>query len=231
MNLISYTKQYYPIGWKDFFLYCMDNIEKISNKLENSEYHPIPELLWTAFYLTPYKNVKVVIVGQDPYPNQYNACGVSFMCRNDIPSSLKNIFNVLKDTVEDFKLPEAKNGDLTKWCVQGVLMINATLTFEKGTKETQDDISRKHKARWKLFIEELFNYLSKKNNIVYMLWGGKAQFYSNYITNNKSIILTASHPSPLSFNKGEEPFSKCNHFNKCNEYLEEHNIDIINWNL
>lgn len=229
MDLITYTRKYYPIGWKSFFLYCMDNIEKISNNLNECEYHPEPDIIWSAFYLTPYNNVKVVIIGQDPYPNYSDACGVSFSCKSNIPPSLKNIFNVLKKTVDNFEIPD--NGDLTKWCVQGVLMLNATLTYEKTTKEKQQKISNKHKERWALFTEELLKKLSKKDNIVYMLWGAKAQKYSSCISNNKKLILTASHPSPYSYSNGDEPFSECNHFNLCNSYCKQNNIKKINWLL
>lgn len=229
MDLYKFTLKYYPIGWKEFFMYAMDNIKKISKSLDDCDYHPEYSIIWTAFYLTPYDKVKVVILGQDPYPNYADACGASFMCRNNIPASLKNIFNVLQDTIEDFVYPQ--NGDLTKWAVQGVFLLNTTLTFERGDFNNQKKLQDKHKQKWSLFMKELIKYIDKKNNIVYMLWGAKAQSYSNYMTNNKNLILTSSHPSPMSFKSGEEPFYTCDHFNKCNKFLEEKGITPIDWRL
>lgn len=212
-----------PKGWKEFFGEVFDHIEVIDERIKDSCYIPRKELIFSAFYLTPYNNIKVVILGQDPYPDPSNACGLSFSCKNGIPSSLSNIFKVLSSTIEDFKFSSI-SGDISKWAYQGVFLLNSALTTEQYKSGVHGDF-------WDLFTQHVFNHLNKKKNIVYMFWGRKAQNYSYFIDSNKNLILTASHPSPFSFDKGDEPFSTCNHFNRCNEYLVEHNIEPIDWKL
>lgn len=213
----------YPKGWSKFFNMNEDIIEHILKKLPiiNKNYFPKDEEIFNVFYNTKFKDIKVVILGQDPYPDKNQAMGLAFSTNNGtIPLSLNNIYNNLEKTVEGWKRP--KHGNLIKWSKEGVFLLNTALTY--STKEDQ----KKHLMLWKGFIEEVFDKLSKKNNIVYILWGFNAQKFLKFIDIENNKILCSSHPSPLSVNKG---FSNSNHFNETNQYLIKHNKKPIDWNL
>lgn len=192
------------------------------NKLElflNGEETVFPpsEMVFNALSLTPPENVKIVILGQDPYHDNGQAMGLSFSVPDNIksPPSLKNIFREIE---QDLGILMPDKGDLTNWAKQGVLLLNTVLTVLPHTPQ-----SHKNKG-WEIFTDEIIHYINNNlNNVVFMLWGGYAKKKSSLIDNNKHLILTANHPSPLSANRGG--WFGCKHFSQANEYLKE----PINW--
>ena len=174
-------------------------------------------MVFNALSLTPPENVKIVILGQDPYHDNGQAMGLSFSVPDNIksPPSLKNIFREIE---QDLGILMPDKGDLTNWAKQGVLLLNTVLTVLPHTPQ-----SHKNKG-WEIFTDEIIHYINNNlNNVVFMLWGGYAKKKSSLIDNNKHLILTANHPSPLSANRGG--WFGCKHFSQANEYLKE----PINW--
>ena len=170
--------------------------------------------------LTPYSNVKVVIVGQDPYHGEKEANGLSFSVSPGIklPPSLKNIY---KELYDDLKIDRKDNGDLTDWAEQGVLLLNAVLTVEKDKPASHRNIG------WELLTDYIIKTLNeKKEPIVFILWGNFAKNKAKLITNQRHLIITSSHPSPFSARYGffgSKPFSKANNF------LISNDISPIKW--
>lgn len=221
-----------PLGWielfQDYILELEDAGKVLKKQIDDKGIIicPKPYDIFRAFTLTPWWNVKVVIIGQDPYYQVENgvpsATGCSFECRvgDPIRQSLKNMFLVLGKTVEGFKFPD--NGDLSKWSEQGVLMANATPTTESG-------VPGAHRTIWKFFMLRVLQFLSKKKkNVVYMLWGRDAQSYRDAISTSFNFILEASHP--VAQGKSND-FLTCDHFNQCNRQLESTGQTPIDWHL
>jgi len=201
---------------KDYFKKLMAFIK---NEYENKTIYPPKELIFNAFNLCPFNNVKVIIIGQDPYHQENQAQGLCFSVPDDvkIPPSLRNIFKEIKNDINKQKT----SGNLTNWAKQGVFMINATLTVEK------DNAGSHQKKGWETFTDEIIKLLNKeKNNLVFILWGAFAQKKAELIDKNKHLILKSVHPSPLSASRG---FFGNNHFSKTNEYLIKHNLPPIDW--
>jgi uracil-DNA glycosylase len=181
--------------------------------------YPPPKSVFRAFDLCPFDKVKVVIVGQDPYhgPNQAN--GLSFAVNDGIalPPSLKNIYQEIHNDLGIQPLP---SGDLSRWAKQGVLMLNSVLTVLAGMPASHS------KKGWEEFTDAAIKALNdKRSHIVYMLWGRYAQQKGEVIDRQKNLVLTSGHPSPFSVNL----FLGHHHFSKCNEYLNEHGIEPIDW--
>ncbi len=193
----------------------------IEEKKKHIVYPPSP-LIFNAFNLTPFDNVKVVILGQDPYHNVGQAHGLAFSVPDGIqkPPSLQNIF---KELNRDLGIPIPANGNLGKWAKEGVLLLNASLTVRAHEAASHAKIG------WQRFTDAAIKALSdKKQNLVFILWGNYAIAKENLIDHNKHLILKTVHPSPLSASRG---FFGCHHFSKTNEYLINHNIKPINWSL
>ena len=214
-----------PRGWEIVFEECIDDLMRISEMYEGEVFYPLKENLFRAFELCPLSEVKVVIIGQDPYPqlmdrsNIPRAQGLSFSVdeRDSIPSSLMNIFKELKSNFVDYQMPS--HGDLTLWALQGVLLLNSCLTVKPGCPSDKDN-------RWCPFIETVFKFINQERpGTIYLLWGGKAQKLRSSLGSN-SKILTAAHPSGLSANRG---FFGCEHFKKVNRILELNGDEPINW--
>lgn len=195
----------------------------VEKEYETKTIFPPKDHVFEALKLTPYKNVKVVIVGQDPYHGEGEAHGLSFSVQEGIkvPPSLQNIY---KEQFSDLGITQPKDkGDLTKWAKEGVLLLNAVLTVEK------DKPASHRKLGW----ERLTDYIIKTLNdhetpIVFILWGNFAKEKSALITNPKHLILSSPHPSPFSANYGffgSKPFSKANAFLKAN------GLEPIDWQL
>lgn len=228
-NIYDYTVVHFPWAWRDFFEKKMKMIKCISDVIEKDVANgqivlPKIDFLWNAFIHTSPQNLKVVILGQDPYPNIEDACGMAFSVSRDrnceLPKSLINIFDVLSKTVPNFEIPS--HGDLSDWAVQGVLLVNTALTVISGCRNS-------HARPWSQFSNALIEYLSDNfDHIVFMLWGKQAQSFRKYIDKRKHLVLETSHPSPLSFTYG---FNECNHFNQANEYLKLHGKKEIDWRL
>lgn len=182
--------------------------------------YPPANLIFNAFDLCPYDKVKVVILGQDPYHEPHQAHGLCFSVNDGIPfpPSLSNIF---KEINSDIGTVIPKNGDLTRWAVQGVLMLNATLTV-------REHIAGSHQKRgWETFTDAVIKKIAQeKENLVFILWGAYAQRKGEFIDKNRHLVLSSAHPSPLSAYNG---FFGNHHFSRTNEWLEEHGESLINW--
>lgn len=192
--------------------------EKAANKL----LFPPGPLIFNAFNTTHFNDVKVVILGQDPYHNNGQAMGLSFSVPEGVakPPSLVNIF---KELNTDLNIAIPDTGDLTKWAKQGVLLINAALTVEAHKPMSHCKIG------WHEFTNNVIKTLSdSREGLVFMLWGGFAKSKRELIDANKHLILTAAHPSPLSAHNG---FFGCKHFSKTNEWLESRGLTPIDWSL
>ncbi len=183
---------------------------------------PPADDIFTAFHLTPLSDVKVVILGQDPYHNDGQAHGLSFSVRPgiDIPPSLLNIYKEQHDDLGNY-IPN--NGYLIKWAEQGVLLLNTVLTVRAHEAAS-------HKGRgWEEFTDAVIKVLNEQDRpIVFMLWGSPARSKKSMLNNPKHLILEAPHPSPLSAYRG---FFGCGHFSKANAFLSENGIKPIDWQI
>ena len=194
----------------------------IEDEYNKKTIFPPKDLIFNALKLTPYSNVKVVIVGQDPYHGVGEAHGLSFSVQDGVklPPSLQNIYKELKD---DLGIPPSTKGDLTKWAKEGVLLLNAVLTVEK-------DKAASHRGKgWELLTDYIIKLLNQKEEpIVFILWGNFAKEKAKYITNHKHLIIKSAHPSPLSAYNG---FFGSKPFSKTNDFLKKNNLKEIDWNL
>ncbi len=184
--------------------------------------YPPSEDIFNALHLTDLKDIKVVILGQDPYHEPGQAHGLCFSVRPevDIPPSLVNIYKELHDDL-GCKIPD--NGYLVHWAEQGVLLLNTLLTVR-----AHQAFSHRGKG-WENFTDAIIRAVNKEDRpIVYMLWGSPAQKKAEMLDNPKHLILKAPHPSPLSAYRG---FFGCRHFSKCNEFLEKNGIAPIDWQI
>ncbi|MFM2359824.1 MAG: uracil-DNA glycosylase [Bacteroidota bacterium] len=183
--------------------------------------YPSGKNIFNAFSLTPFDQVRVVILGQDPYHNPGQAHGLSFSVPSGIkpPPSLNNIYKEIQQSLK-ISMP-SHFGDLTAWAEQGVLMLNAILTVRANEPASHS------KSGWQLFTDEVIRSISnQKQGIIFLLWGKFAQEKSSLIDGNKHHILKAAHPSPFSADKG---FFGCNHFVRVNEILMAQGDAPINW--
>ena len=191
----------------------------IKEKSKNKIIFPPNEKTFSSLLLTPLTEVKLVIIGQDPYHGVGQANGLAFSVEKDtkIPPSLINIYKELR---EDINLQPPNHGDLTFWAKQGVLLLNSVLTVAKGEPAS-------HSARgWEIFTDKIIEILNQKENIVFMLWGSYAQKKGSIIDTSKHCVLKAPHPSPLSAHRG---FFGSKHFSKANEYLIKKGKTPIKW--
>ncbi len=184
--------------------------------------YPQKEHYFSAFNLTPMQDVKVVILGQDPYHGEGQAHGLSFSvpAEQRIPPSLRNIYKALQ---LDLNIPPANHGCLIPWAQQGVLLLNHVLTVEQGKAGS-------HQGKgWECFTEHIMQVLNAQTkHLVFMLWGSAAQQQGQCIDANKHLVLQAPHPSPLSAYRG---FFEQQHFSKSNLYLQKHGKTPIQWVL
>ena len=183
--------------------------------------YPPGPLIFNAFNTTPVADVKVVILGQDPYHNPGQAMGFSFSVPKGvrIPPSLRNIY---KEMVTDIDFVSPDHGDLTKWADQGVLMLNAMLTVEANNPGSHKNIG------WQKFTDSVLRKLSEeRDDLVYMLWGGFAKKKKHLIDTDKHLVLEAAHPSPLA--RGAYFGSK--HFSQANAYLKDKGLGEIDWQV
>jgi uracil-DNA glycosylase len=210
--------------WTDFFYSKeMESIlDEISSEISGEHFYPGEDDIFKCFYLTPYKNVNVVLLGQDPYHNG-SATGLCFdvKCGNIINPSLQNIYKELEH--EGFY--PTKDGNLSHWGKQGVLLLNTALTVRPSEPES-------HLSVWKEFTEQVFSLLSKKDNIVWVLLGKKAADYKELIINKNHIIIERTHPSPYSATKSsstQNAFMESNLFREINQQLIKQNKNPISW--
>ena len=194
----------------------------IKNEYETKQIFPPFEDLFSAFHFTALKDVKVVILGQDPYHNDGQAHGLSFSVKPEvaIPPSLLNIYKELQDDLGTY-IPD--NGYLLKWAKQGVFLLNAVLTVR-----AHNAASHSNKG-WEKFTDAVIEILNKEDRpIVFLLWGRFAKEKAKMLNNPKHLVLTAAHPSPLSAYNG---FFACKHFSKTNEFLKKNNREPIDWQI
>lgn len=193
----------------------------ISEKSKGKTIYPPGPLIFNAFNTTPADQVKVVILGQDPYHRPGQAMGLSFSVPQGIrtPPSLVNIY---KEIRREFSTPIPDHGDLTAWAKQGVFLLNAMLTVEEGKAGSHQKIG------WQHFTDAVIQAVSHhRDHVVFMLWGNFAKAKRTLIDADRHLILEAAHPSPLAGNR----FSGCSHFSKANAYLTEHGQKPIDWSL
>lgn len=201
--------------------YFAELAEFVRKEYQDGAVYPAPKNIFRAFDLCPFEQVKVVILGQDPYHGKGQANGLAFAVNQEetVPPSLKNIF---KEIGSDLGKPLVHTGgDLSRWAKQGVLLLNATLTVRAGQAGS-------HQSRgWELFTDAVIKALSEeREHFVFMLWGNYAKAKGAHIDRSKHLVLEAAHPSPFSAASG---FFGCRHFSKANAYLAEHGEKPIDW--
>lgn len=202
---------------KDYFIKLTDFVR--AEYLSGKAIYPAPANIFNAFNLCPLDQVKVVMIGQDPYhePGQAHGLCFSVLPPTPLPPSLVNIY---KEIENDLGHRSVTNGDLTHWAEQGVLMLNATLTV-------QAHAAASHTGRgWEQFTDAVIRAVAARENIVYMLWGSFAQRKAEYVNPRNNLILKSVHPSPLSAHRG---FFGNHHFSRANEYLSAHGKTPIEW--
>lgn len=218
------TKNWYQKLKSEFESKNYQELEKWLNKeYQNKIIYPEPEKVFNALNLVKYEDVKVVIIGQDPYHNPNQAHGLSFSVEKDIaiPPSLQNIYKELNTDIGCY-IPN--NGNLTKWANQGILLLNSVLTVEQNKPN-----SHKNKG-WEKITTKVVELLNERESpVIFLLWGGNAKSIGKNINTNKHFVLTAVHPSPLSANQGG--WFGCKHFSKTNEILLSLNKEPIDWQI
>jgi uracil-DNA glycosylase len=205
---------------KPYFKQIAEHLK--TEKAQGKTIYPPGPLIFNAFDKTPFDEVKVVILGQDPYHGPHQAMGLSFSVPDGVPKppSLVNIFKELHD---DTGVPIPESGNLTPWAERGVMLLNASLTVRAGEPMSHSKIG------WHIFTDCVISKISGlKKNVVFLLWGRYAQEKKELIDTKKHHILKAAHPSPLSAHHG---FFGCRHFSKTNEYLTHHKTEPIDWAL
>lgn len=213
----SWKKELYDEWSKDYFVRLTNFVR---NEYATKQIFPPGRQIFAAFNATPFNEVKVVILGQDPYHDVGQANGLCFSVNDGIqfPPSLRNIFQEIHN---DIGSPIPQSGDLTRWAKQGVLLLNATLTVEAHKAASHQ------RQGWEQFTDEVISHLSNhRQNLVFILWGSYAISKRSLIDPDKHLILTSVHPSPLSAYRG---FFGNKHFSKTNNYLVEHGKTPITW--
>jgi uracil-DNA glycosylase len=191
----------------------------LAEAYQNGRVYPPAPYLMRAFACTPLHSVKVVILGQDPYHSEGQANGLAFSVNDGVkfPPSLRNIF---KEIQRDLGIEIPFGGSLERWSEQGVLLLNATLSVEAGRPGSHQNIG------WEPFTDAAIEALRARSEIVYMLWGSFALKKAGNIDQNRNLVLTSPHPSPLSAYRG---FNGNGHFSKTNKYLQSKGLTPINW--
>ncbi|MEN8201252.1 MAG: uracil-DNA glycosylase [Bacteroidota bacterium] len=215
-------------GWKQILMdefqspYFSDLKAFLVEEKKKYTIYPPGRLIFNAFQHTPFDQVKVVILGQDPYHGRGQAHGLCFSVPRSIPQP-PSLVNIFKELQSDLGIPVPSHGNLEKWADQGVLLINACLTV-------RDSQAGSHQKRgWETFTNRVIENISAhKNGVIFLLWGRYAQVKENLIDDTRHLILKAAHPSPLSAYNG---FFGCKHFSRTNEYLEQQGLTGIDWSL
>ncbi len=213
-------------GWRDilrpeFSKPYMDSLIRfLDEDRERFTIFPEPRSIFRAFSLTDYPDVRVVILGQDPYPTPGHAMGLAFSVNEgvEIPRSLQNMF---KEIQSDVGTPPPRSGNLERWARQGVFLLNTALTVRARSPNS-------HQGKgWENFTSRAIAALSERPDpIVFLLWGRNAQNHASEIDEERHLILKAPHPSPMSADRG---FFGCRHFSQANEFLEKHGMQPIEW--
>ena len=213
---MTWTEVLAPIKNTEYFTTLW---EKVKEEYQTTKCFPPKDQVFRAIELTPFDEVKVVIIGQDPYHNDNQANGLCFSVSDKVkaPPSLKNIFKELED---DLGIKKTSN-ELEMWAKQGVLLLNATLTVRAHEANSHKDLG------WEQFTDFIIKEISdKKENVVFVLWGAFAQKKAGLIDASKHFVIQSAHPSPFSVHKG---FFGSRPFSKINQFLEEKGKEPINW--
>jgi uracil-DNA glycosylase len=216
-------------GWKaqlvdEFHQPYMQSLRAflLQRKQAGATLYPPGGQIFNAFDLTPFDQVRVVILGQDPYHGPKQAHGLCFSVQPGVrvPPSLLNIF---KELDGDLGLPPPDHGCLLPWAQQGVFLLNSVLTVERGQAGA-------HQGKgWEQFTDQVIGKLNEaREHLVFLLWGSYAQRKGQFIDRKKHLVLTAPHPSPLAAHRG---FFGCRHFSRSNDYLARHGLQPIDWSL
>ena len=216
-------------GWESILrsAECRDALAQIAALRKKVEcVYPSETDVFRAFDDCSFKKVRVVILGQDPYPNEGQAIGRAFAVSEStkkVPRSLKNIF---KEVLHDYPRGLEPEPTLESWAKQGVFLLNTTLTVEDGRRN-----SHARMIGWKdaVTIPTLKKLSDQREHLVFMLWGRPAEWFEHILDQRRHLVLKASHPSPLSEARGADHFRGCGHFRKANNYLSMHGIKPIIW--
>lgn len=206
---------------KPYFQHILQQVQQAKAAVK-TVYPPQSEI-FSAFSLTEFEAVKVVILGQDPYHGPNQAHGLAFSVKPPIapPPSLVNIYKELAQDIPNFQIPH--HGYLVDWAKQGVLLLNTVLTVEQGQAHSHANFG------WETFTDKVIEQLNLyRENLVFLLWGSHAQKKGQFIDQNRHCVLRAPHPSPLSAHRG---FFGCHHFSQANHYLESKGLSPIQWQL
>ena len=205
---------------QDYFKHLTDFVRKEYASNPGAIF-PKPGEIFRALDSCPVDKVKVVIIGQDPYPTRGHANGMCFSLNPGVRPFAKSLINIFKEIESDLGKPFPENGDLSRWADQGVLLLNAILTVREG-----QPLSHKDKG-WERFTDALVQRLAEqRRNLVFLLWGSKAIDKVAGLDLSEHCVLRSVHPSPLSAHRG---FFGCRHFSKANAYLEQNGLEKINW--
>ena len=214
-------------SWKEIFKdYPKRNelgitVDNINKKRQTATIYPPKELVFKVFDL-PLQDIKVVILGQDPYHNPGQACGLSFSVNDGVPLP-KSLINIYKELYDDLGITPAKSGNLEKWFKQGIFLLNSVLTVEEYSPASHSNVG------WQDFTDYIIETISQKNNnVVFVLWGSYARGKKTLIDNSRHKIIESPHPSPLSAYRG---FFGSKVFSRINSYLEEVGKKPIDFNL
>lgn len=200
--------------------YFVGLVQFVKLQYANFVCYPPGKLIFNAFNQCPFDKVKVVLIGQDPYHEPGQAQGLCFSVGDGVkfPPSLRNIFAEIQS---DLGIDVPQSGDLTRWAKQGVLLLNATLTVREHAAGSHQNMG------WETFTDEVIRKVSEgRENVVFMLWGSYAQSKAKLIDASRHCVLKSAHPSPLSAYRG---FFGNHHFSICNQYLQQHGMDPIQW--
>ena len=206
---------------KPYFQHILQQVQQA--KAAGKMVYPPQSEIFSAFSLTEFEAVKVVILGQDPYHGPNQAHGLAFSVKPPVapPPSLVNIYKELAQDIPNFQIPH--HGYLVDWAKQGVLLLNTVLTVEQGQAHSHA------KFGWETFTDKVIEQLNlHRENLVFLLWGSHAQKKGQFIDQNRHCVLRAPHPSPLSAHRG---FFGCHHFSQANHYLESKGLSPIQWQL
>ena len=205
---------------KPYFSQLTEKV-RLSYKEQKESVFPKGTQIFRAFDLCPFDELKVVILGQDPYPTKGHAHGLCFSVEPDVKPFPKSLLNIFKEIQLDLGLPLPENGNLARWAEQGVLLLNSVLTVEEGKPDSHKGLG------WEKFTDAVIQTINeKKTGVVFMLWGSKAISKEVFIDSSKHLILKSVHPSPLSAYRG---FFGCKHFSKTNEFLRMMEQTEIQW--
>lgn len=219
-----------PLNWNSIIEhekqqpYLKETLKYVQQRRdEGITVYPPQDEVFNAFNYTPFEDVRVVILGQDPYHGPDQAHGICFSVKPGIkpPRSLNNMYKELADDIEGFTIPQ--HGYLESWATQGVLMMNAVLTVEEGNANSHK------KLGWETFTDMIIDKINQeKEGVIFLLWGGQAQKKGARIDTSRHHVLSCAHPSPLSARRG---FFGCKHFSKTNELLQKQGLKPINWQV